>query len=46
MWTHVLCEAAEVEKPPYAPLEEGDDMGAWYEPLADHLLDRLHATTG
>ena len=45
LWTHVLCEATDAEKPPYAPLEEGDEMGEWYEPLAHHLLDRLHATT-
>ena len=31
---------------PYEPLEDTDDIGVWYEPLADHLLDRLHATTG
>ena len=46
LWTHVLCEAAGAEKPPYEPLEAGDDLGAWYQPLADHLLARLHATTG
>ena len=46
LWTHVLCEAADAEKPPYEPLEAGDDIGEWYQPLADHLLARLHATTG
>ena len=46
LWTHVLCEATGVETTSYAPLQDTDDMGTWYEPLAGHLLDRLHATTG
>lgn len=46
LWTHVLCEAAGAEKTPYAPLDDERDMGAWYQPLADHLIHRLHATGG
>jgi len=46
LWTHVLAEAAGAETTPYAPLQATDDMHAWYETLADHLVERLHATTG
>lgn len=46
LWTHVLCEAADTEKTTFAPLDDVEDMGAWYGPLADHLLDRLRATRG
>lgn len=44
-WTHVLCEAGGMGKTPYAPLSDSDDMAAWFEPLAGHLLDALRATT-
>jgi uncharacterized protein (TIGR03083 family) len=46
LWTHVLCEATGAENSPYAPLEEDDDLATWYRPLADHLLERLRATSG
>jgi uncharacterized protein (TIGR03083 family) len=46
LWAHVLCEAAHVEKTPYAPLTDDDDLAEWYRPLAGSLLDRLRATTG
>jgi uncharacterized protein (TIGR03083 family) len=45
LWTHMLCEAASVEKTPFAPLESADEMHSWYEPLAANLVDRLRATT-
>jgi len=45
LWTHVLCEASGSEKTPYAPLGADDDMADWFEPLANHLLDALRATT-
>jgi len=46
LWTHVLCEAAGAAKTPYSPLTDTDELPTWYEPLARHLLDQLHATTG
>lgn len=45
LWTHVLAEAAGADKPPFAPLGADDQMDTWYRPLADHLIDQLHATT-
>jgi uncharacterized protein (TIGR03083 family) len=46
LWSHVLAEAADTEVTPYTPLQDTDDPHAWYQVLADHLVARLHATTG
>ena len=44
LWTDVLCEATGAEKAPFASLAETDDLDAWYQPIADRLIDRLRAT--
>jgi uncharacterized protein (TIGR03083 family) len=45
LWTHVVCEASGVEKTPFAPPAQDEDLGAWYEPLGGHLVDHLRQTT-